>query len=29
MAEGESVTYADIIKEFYNLTKFTTRFTTK
>jgi len=29
MAERESATYADIIKEFYNLTKFTTRFTTK
>jgi len=29
VAEGESATYADIIKEFYNLTKFTTRFTTK
>jgi len=29
MAEGESATYADIIEEFYNLTKFTTKFTTK
>jgi len=29
LAEGESATYADIIEEFYNLTKFTTKFTTK
>ena len=29
MEEGESATYADIIEEFYNLTKFTTKFTTK
>ena len=29
VAEGESATYADIIEEFYNLTRFTTRFTTK
>ena len=25
MEEGESATYADIIEEFYNLTKFTTK----
>ena len=29
MAERESATYADIIEEVYNLTKFTTKFTTK
>ena len=29
MAERESATCADIIEEFYNLTKFTTKFTTK
>jgi len=28
MAEGESATCADIIEEFTNLTKFTTKFTT-
>ena len=29
MAERESATYVDIIKEFDNITKFTTKFTTK
>jgi len=29
VAEGESATCADIIEEFYNLTKFTTIFPTK
>jgi hypothetical protein len=29
VAEGESATCVDIIEDFYNLTKFTTIFTTK
>ena len=29
MAEGESATCTDIIEKFNNLTKFTTKFTTK
>jgi hypothetical protein len=29
VAEGESSTYVDIIEEFYNKAKFTTKFTTK